>query len=399
MTEKACDAFRNVSKYKQEQVMNTERKKILYVITKSNFGGAQRYVYDLATNLPSDQYNVLVAAGGNGELFTKLAKASVPTTSSKSAQRNISLFKEFVFFFELLKLFRKEKPDIVHLNSSKAGGLGALAGRLAGARRIVFTAHGWPFLEPRNILWRSVAWIGSWLTALLSHKVIIVSQNDNYRARMPLVKRKCTVIRTAVPLINFLARREARDALFNANTQSEHSDSLWLITNAELNYNKNLFAAIDAVVQHNAQQHQKIFYSIISDGVLREKLEAYIQSKNAASYITLLGYIDDARIYSKAFDAFLLPSKKEGMPYALLEAGAAGLPVIASNVGGIPEVIENRKTGILIDPNDTDTIASALEEMTNNIQNRENMAQNLSKKVLEQFSLSKMLEETYAQYQ
>src|SRR3989344_556905 len=96
--------------------MPVTRKKILYVITKSNWGGAQRYVYDLATNLPKEEFGVAVALGGTGVLAQKLEDACIKTFSTNSLQRNVSFGADIKSFFELLNLFKTEKPDIAHLD-------------------------------------------------------------------------------------------------------------------------------------------------------------------------------------------------------------------------------------------------------------------------------------------
>ncbi|HEU4677467.1 MAG TPA: glycosyltransferase family 4 protein [Candidatus Paceibacterota bacterium] len=376
---------------------NAKKQKTLYIITKSNFGGAQRYVYELATGLPRDRFEPVVAAGGDGILFEKLRAAGVRTVTIASFERDISITKELRSMFELARIIRRERPDVVHLNSSKAGGSGAFVARLLGVRQIIFTAHGWPFYEDRGALWRAVVWFFSWLTALLSHRVIVVSARDR-AVVLPFSREKLTLIHTAVPHIDFLDRADARGRLFSAGVVSEHEHDLWLVTNAELTKNKNLFTALDAVSRYNEVRDTKIFYTLISDGELRHELEMYVRDRGLSHAVRFTGYLDDARTYLRAFDVFLLPSLKEGMPYALLEAGAAGLPSIASDVGGIPEVIENGATGLLIDPRNTDTIVTALETYARSMEKRDACGNALKEKVAREFDIARMLERTFALY-
>src|SRR3989344_3387314 len=129
--------------------MQKKKGKILYIITKSNWGGAQRYVFDLATRLPKEDFEIAVAHGGNGLLAEKLCTARIRTIKVKKFERNVKLFKDIAVFFELLSLLRRERPDIVHLNSSKAGGIGALSARFTGIKNIIFTSHGLVFDEDR----------------------------------------------------------------------------------------------------------------------------------------------------------------------------------------------------------------------------------------------------------
>ncbi len=131
------------------------KKKILYVITKSVWGGAGKYVYDLATNLPKDKFEVFVAAGGKDELAQKLIRAGIPYFEIKSFQRDINVIKEILAYFEILLLLLKIRPDIIHVNSSKAGGIVGVAAwdyrflTFNFKLKIIFTAHGWAFHESR----------------------------------------------------------------------------------------------------------------------------------------------------------------------------------------------------------------------------------------------------------
>ena len=139
-----------------------EKLKILFIITKSNFGGAQRYVYDIATHLPKDKFEATVALGGSGVLKDKLEATGIRTIALPDLERDISVVKEWRAFVNIFKAIKETEPDIVHLNSSKAGALGALAARLYNlflklskrdlqlGIKIIFTAHGWAFKEKRN---------------------------------------------------------------------------------------------------------------------------------------------------------------------------------------------------------------------------------------------------------
>src|SRR3989338_2906495 len=126
--------------------MHERKRKILYVITKGSWGGAQRYVFDLATSLSKNEFDVEVAVGEGSFLKERLTAHGIRVVSVPALQRDVSFVKEIHSFLFLYKIFRTfPRPDIVHLNSSKAGALGALAARIAGVPRTVFTAHA--FLE------------------------------------------------------------------------------------------------------------------------------------------------------------------------------------------------------------------------------------------------------------
>jgi glycosyltransferase involved in cell wall biosynthesis len=367
------------------QEQKAKPRKILIGITKGTWGGAQNYVYQLVTSIPKDEYAVSVVLGQKGKLSEILQKEEIAVHEIHSLQRDISFGLDFKTFFELYQLFKKEGPDVVHLNSSKMGGIGSFAARFAGVPKIIFTAHGWPFWEKRNFFSRGIIWFFSWLTALFSHHIIVISDYDLSVARqMPFVKRKVVRVYNGIQPIQFFPRE--------TDTEKIH-----VLTNGELIDNKNLFVAIEAVAQAK-QKGANIDYAIMSDGELRADLERYITKHMCGEFITLLGFISEGKRRYKNYDIFFLPSKKEGLPYVLLEAGLAGLPVIASNVGGIPEIITHEENGLLYSPADTQKFSEALFRLSKDSSECARLGKNLKEKVERNFSFSKMLEKTLSVY-
>src|SRR3990167_9212541 len=119
-----------IMKYPIAKESDGKKTKILIGITKATAGGAQRYVFDLATHLPREHYSVLVVAGEPGPLIERLSVANIQTAIIPDLGRDIALSKDWHSFWKLAEIVRKEKPDILHLNSPKMAGLGALAGRI-----------------------------------------------------------------------------------------------------------------------------------------------------------------------------------------------------------------------------------------------------------------------------
>ncbi|MFA6408493.1 MAG: glycosyltransferase [Candidatus Paceibacterota bacterium] len=307
--------------------MKPDHRNILFVITKSNWGGAQRYVYDLATALPKDEFDVGVAFGQPGQLAEELTKAGIKTHLVASMQRDVSLGDDIKSFFELIKIFRAEKPYIVHLNSSKAGGIGSLAARLSGVPRIIFTAHGWPFMEKRPALWRLVAWLGSWATAILSHSVIAVSENDlSIGKRLPFCGSKMQLVYNGI----VLPPLGSGDIIRNAFPAGAHITG----TIGELNRNKNQIALIE-----QARSDPHMYVAIVGDGEERANLEEKIREYGLENRVKLFGFLTASEVL-RGFDTFALPSLKEGLPYVLIEARMAGLHIVANRVGGVGEILD-----------------------------------------------------------
>ncbi len=381
--------------YYSEMISEAKKPKILYIITKSNWGGAQQYVYDFATNLDKNRYDIAVAFGEGGTLKTKLNESGIRTIQIPFLERDINIIKEIRSFFFLVSLFVKEKPDIIHLNSSKIGALGAFAGRLTGVKRIIFTAHAWAFTEDRAIASRGAILFLHWLTVLFTHKTIAVSEKTKKElVWMPFVAHKIEVIHNGIAPIHFLDRGSAKKIL------GIDEEPLWIGTISELHQNKGLDFLIAAIVElkKDPQPLPPFKVMIISDGEEKKNLEELIAKNSLTESVFLKGYVADAKIYLKAFDICTLTSRKEGFPYFVLEAGQAEVPLLASAVGGIPEAVHQLESGILVKTGNIKEIRDGLKILILEKDRRTSLASALKKEVEKSFTLDKMISETEKLY-
>ncbi len=364
------------------------KKKLLFVITKSNWGGAGRYVYDLATAF-SETYDVAVALGGSGALFEKLRAAGIRTFPIPSLGRDIHAASDRAACMELFRIFKKERPDIVHVNSSKAGGLGALAARLSGVPRIVFTVHGWAYNEPVPFVSKAFRWTASVATALLSHRIITVSDFDRVHSPLGL---ETTTVHNGIEPPDFFAREEARARI--TEKIKIPTDAVLVGTIAELTPNKGVDILIAAFAKT-----ERAHLVIIGDGEDRARIEKQITALTLQHRAHLAGFIENAATLMKAFDVFALASRKEGLPYVLLEAGEAGVPVVASTVGGIPEIIDDQISGVLVPAYDISALTDALNELIASPGERAHYAERLKGKVSRYFNLRGMIKKTAEVYE
>jgi glycosyltransferase involved in cell wall biosynthesis len=373
----------------------TPARKILFVITKANWGGAQRYVFDVATAAKNKGFTAVVAYGEPGLLVDRLKNAGVRTLPVPSLKRDVSLFGEFRALSGLYRLFKTESPDVVHLNSSKAGFTGALAARLARVPRIIFTAHGWAFTEPRGAFARSVfEWL-QYFTVRLSTKTIAVSNYvGDVAKKWRLPQGRLEVIRLGITEPEYLTRDTARAELIKIDPSlAPASGALWVGTIAELHRNKGLDIGVEGW-----KQVQLAAEWVIMGGGEEEK-DLKTRAKEVPG-IHFLGFVPDAAKYLKAFDLFLLPSRTEALAYVLLEAGTASLPVLTSGVGGTREAVgpEYPTTGFFKTEH-PENLSEALGALTRDRQNLQKIGQDLALYVREHFSLEEMLTKTLAFYE
>lgn len=377
------------------------RKKIVFVITKSVWGGAQRYVYDLATHLP-ERFEILVIAGENGPLMEKLTRAGIRTIPLPELERDIRFLKEFSALWRLIKIFCEERPDIVHLNSSKIGGLGAVAARLASLvvgykSLVVFTAHGWAFNEERPRLERCWFRFLYFISAIFQNRIITVSEAVYADGkRLPFVKKKLVLIRNGALPLPLIDRTAARNFIREqAGLQRIGPDAPWLGVVAELTRNKGVEYSIRAMADPACPDSILI---IIGAGELETELKMLTTELGLIHRVFFAGFIAEAGRWLKAFDILITPSVTDALPYVLVEAGQAGIPVVASKVGGIPEMAEHQKSALLVAPREPRGIAKAVAELLAHPELRFRLAEGLREKIIRQFGFGRMLGETVRLY-
>ncbi len=301
--------------------------KILYVITKANWGGAQRYVFDLATSAKQRGFDVVVAHGGTGRMEEHLKDARVRTIKIAGLVRDVG-GSDWGAYRALKKIIKQEKPDVLHLNSSKAGAMGALAGRLAGIKNIIYTDHGWAFKEKRSLPSRILIWLISWFTVLLVDRVIANSEYEKHLTeQMPFGAKKVVRIYNGINLHMQFGSGDIIRKAFPAGVKITG-------TVGELTKNKNQIALIE-----QAKKNSDIYAAIVGEGELRSSLEKKVKEYGLSNRVKFFGFLPVADVM-KGFDVFVLTSIKESLGLVILEARVADLPIIANRVGGVGEAID-----------------------------------------------------------
>ncbi|HNP75556.1 MAG TPA: glycosyltransferase family 4 protein [bacterium] len=378
--------------------------KILYLITQPEWGGAQRYVFDLAVFSKKQGHQVMVAAGPAQDrpLLEKLAKQGLETYQLKNLVREISPVKDLAAIGEIKKLYQKLQPDIIHLNSTKAGIIGSLASVGYRNCKTIYTAHGWVFNEPlpkwkKNIF----LWLEK-LTARAKDKIICVSEFDRQSALDNKIapNDKLISIHNGIDAdkIEFLPKTEALKELIS-DTDFQISDTDIIIsTIANFYPTKGLPYLIEAIQLLVTRYSLPVTLIIIGDGEKRLELEKIIAEKKLNKKVLLAGRKENASRYLKAFDIYACSSVKEGFPYSILEAMAGGLPIVTTNVGGIPEIIENNRTGLLVEPKNPSQLAEKIFQLANNKSLAQKLAGRAQIDIKEKFSKEKMAEKTIEVY-
>lgn len=372
---------------------NPHTKKVLFLITKSNWGGAQRYIYDLATNLNPHDYVPVVAVGGNGELVTMLHHAGIRTISVPTLFNTLSPKAALVTLRDIIALCRTEKPDVFHVNSSVAGLLGTLAGRIARVPRVIFTAHGWAYNEDRP-WWQKLALKTlHWITILLSHRTIAVSNGLLKEMRWPLAWSRMKVVNPGRTIGVMYDKQEARAELVSFFPQLlPYQNDTWLVCIGELHPIKRHTVLIDAMTDL-VQKFPTLRLVCIGEGSERLVLEEKIRHCKLSHNVFLLGALTEAARFLQGFDMFVLASKSESYGYVLHEAGLAHVPVVATNVGGITDIVTHNESGLLVQSNNRQDTTMAITELLEQPEKATRLASTLYK-TLKERTVERMVRST-----
>jgi glycosyltransferase involved in cell wall biosynthesis len=320
------------------------RPRLLLVITLAEMGGAQTYVASLLPALAAE-LDVTVAAHGDGFLRGAAGAAGVRYVALEHVRRPLHPGRDALGLLELVRLCRRVRPDIVHANSSKAGVLGRLAAALTEVPVRIFTVHGWAFKAHTGAASTAYLWADRLMRPLTTTTICVAeSERAAGLAARTCAERSTVVIPNGVELDR--PRRRHTTA-----TPVE------LLAVGRLQEPKDFLTLVRAIPR---LPPGSVRVRIAGDGPDRGAIEDETNLLALAGTIEVLGARDDVAALLAQADVFVLPTRSEGMPLSVLEAMAAELPVVASAVGGVPELVRDGETGALVPPADPAALAHAL---------------------------------------
>ncbi len=333
---------------------------LVVAITQAVPGGATSFVFDYAFWLKQKGFRVTVLAGEGQWLFERCQTVGIPCLRVPFMQREIRPWLDIPAIFSLAHLLRELKPDVIHLNSSKMGVIGSLSAKLARVPRVVYCIGGWAFLESISTWKKWVYTIAERWTAGLKDQIICLHPGDTQAAKQRGIhpREAITIIPNGVDLPALdrtrLSRAEARQIL------GISQDRFVFGTIANFYPTKGLPAYLQASAPIVTTSPSASLV-LIGDGLERPSIEQAIQTNGLASQTLLAGSQEQAHRFLSAFDVFVLPSNKEGMPFSTLEAMAARLPCIVTDVGAHRWMLEGTGSWI-VPPQNKEALQQALRE-------------------------------------
>jgi glycosyltransferase involved in cell wall biosynthesis len=369
--------------------MNEAKKRIALAVTLSEIGGVQVFLLQFAQYLKKAGHHVTIISGPGDWLAKQAADNRIPFIRLQHLRREINPAQDVLVVNELKTIFRKEKFDAVHLNSSKMGIVGSIATRLAKIDRVVYRIGGWVFMEQLPAWKKQFYILAERLTSGFKDTIICVNPSDVDEAKRYSIKPKKHVINVPngmdIPLFEqkLLSRDAARQKL-----QIDHS--AFVIGSISNFYApKNIPGYLDAI-KLVTEKHPEAKVVIIGDGPERGTVKQKIIDLKLENQVVLAGEIDKASSLLRALDLFVLPSTKEGMSWSLLEAMATGLPCVATDVGAAKWMFENN-AGSLVPASHALALSEAILKLIESPELRTTLAQNAKEAVQNRFPLEKTL--------
>ena len=378
-----------------------KRIRILHIITRMEEGGAPRVLLDLLGGLDRDRFSQTLAAGRapeGTELLPEARRLPIEIREIAGLTRPIAPARDFSALVRLIGLIRKERFDIIHTHTSKAGFLGRLAARVSGAKRVIYSPHGDIFSGYFPGYQTAVYSLAERAAAAWCDRIVTLTDAGagEYLGRGIGVRRQFVTIPNGV----------------NANLLSSAADRRGM--RKEFGFGAEVFviACVGRLVPIKGYDvlaaaapriiagtgGRDVRFLVVGEGPERGALVSLTERLGVGDRFSFTGFRNDvARLLSGA-DLLVMPSRNEGLGMSILEAMALSLPVAASRVGGIPEVVTDGVDGILVSPDDPEDLARACICLVNDAGRAREMGRAGRRQVTARFSVGQFIEKTARLY-
>lgn len=344
--------------------------RILRIIARLNVGGPTIHVTLLANRLGPPEYESLLVCGtvepGEGDMGYFAEQYGVHPVVIPELGRSLHPLRDAVTIWKVYRLIREYQPDVVHTHTSKAGFVGRVAAWMAGVPVIIHTFHGHVFYGYFGRPLTAIFMFLERMTARMSDTVITLT--DSLRRELADVyhiarKSRITVLPLGLDLDGF-AQTPRKGGAFRQAWNIPADAALFGIV-GRLASVKNHALFLDAALLVRAQLPGARFV-IVGDGETRAEIEARVDALGLSDAVTLTGWQRDlAPIYSD-LDVLVISSINEGTPVSVIEALAAGCPVVSTYVGGLPDLLDHGDLGVLVPPGDAEALAQAIVDTYRN---------------------------------
>jgi glycosyltransferase involved in cell wall biosynthesis len=378
----------------------TDPVRILRVIARLNMGGPALHVAYLTAGLRERGYDTTLVAGtlarGEDSMAFVADDLGIRVERLEALQREISPFRDLLAIVRLARIIRRVRPQILHTHTAKAGAVGRIAAMLAGNARppiVVHTFHGHVLRGYFGALRsRGFSLLERWLARSTTCLVAVSPQVRDDLVRLGVAPAdKFAVVRLGIELGDRVrSKRDGRDETRRVLGIPPDAFTVgWIGRMTGVKRTDDVLLAFRSLRERGVAAR----LCLVGDGPDRDHVERRAHELGLMRDTLFLGYQNDVAPYFAAFDAFVLPSANEGTPVTTIEALAAGTPVVATRVGGVPDVVRDGEDGFLVDPGDVDELAERLAALAHDPALRERMGAAGRERVLPRYAVERLVDD------
>ena len=340
-----------------------KKKKIVFFAECA--GGVEEYLFFFLKKFNNENFEKYLVVSQNYKDYEKKFKKICKKIFFIDVDHKINPIKDIKSIIQFKKIIKEIKPDIIYLNSSKAGGVGRLALWFNRKVKIIYNAHGWYFNAEISEIKKKIYVLIEKILAKKTDKIINISKNEYESAISNKIasKDKMCIIYNGIDFQKFLDANKYRASTRQKYKISNYDILIGVV--GRISEQKNPISSIKAFKFVNkSYPNTKIMF--VGSGNLEDEVKEYAKDYNIIDKVIITGWDENVEKYIPAFDIAILPSKWEGFGLAIIEYMACDKPIVASKVGGIKDIIEDKKNGLLINANDTKALSEKIIELIEN---------------------------------
>jgi glycosyltransferase involved in cell wall biosynthesis len=374
--------------------------KVAQVITRMDWGGSPDVLRVLCQKLDPDIYELKIFVGSTGHPTAKtnafFAAFKDKITFIPELKREVSFRDDWLALVKFTRLFKKGKFDIVHTHTAKAGVIGRLAARLAGVPVVVHTPHGHNFYGYFNRFFSGLIILIEKFLTIFTDRIMALTEleKNDYLKFKVANENKVILIYMGLELDGFLPVDSAK--IKESLNIGDQEKVVGFVGRLEPIKGPQFFVDAARLCLENNRLPRFI---LVGEGSLRQDLEQKVDSWGLKNKIVFLGWRDDIADIMSVLDILVLPSLNEAVGIVLLEAQSLGVPVVASEVGGIPEMVQDKQTGILVRPGSAAALSLAINNLLSDPQRLRAMSAAGKNWVKDRFKAEDMVSKISGLYQ
>lgn len=367
-----------------------QRKIKILHIALSYGGGVEIYIRSLIKYINKDKYENVLICMPQFKMY-KLPEC-ISEIYTMDVKREISPFEDLAAIIKTRKIIKAEKPDVIYCHSSMGGAVGRLAA-LGTKAVVMYNPHGWAFDIKLSFIKKNFYLFLEKMFAVITDRIICISNHEKNIALKNKIteNRKLNVIMNGIDIDGINFDDNSQKNLLNSLGISDNACVIGCVARIDEQKGYDTFVKVAAEIKKTVKN---VVFLWVGEGSKRKEFVELIDQYGLKNDVFITGWVDNVHKYIELFDVGVLFSKWEGFGLSVVELMVHGMPIVVSNVGGIPELIHNNKNGILVESENCEEISKVVINIINDVNTAKTYGENARKDAYEKFNVKRMVKET-----